>query len=68
MLLTVLILGRFTDECKKVLDALREELRKGNYGEIPSGYQWLLCLTVFPAGNLTSSGPVLPSVVFRVPH
>jgi uncharacterized protein YjbI with pentapeptide repeats len=27
----VLILGRFTDERKKVLDALREELRKRNY-------------------------------------
>jgi hypothetical protein len=27
----VLILGRFTDERKKVLDALREELRKHNY-------------------------------------
>jgi hypothetical protein len=27
----VVILGRFTDECKAVLDALREELRKRNY-------------------------------------
>jgi len=27
----VLILGRFTDERKKVLDALRDELRKRNY-------------------------------------
>src|SRR5262249_16622808 len=27
----VLILGRFTDERKKVLDALREELRRRNY-------------------------------------
>ena len=27
----VLILGRFTDERKAVLDALREELRKRNY-------------------------------------
>jgi hypothetical protein len=29
----VLILGRFTDERKAVLDALREELRKRNYLE-----------------------------------
>jgi hypothetical protein len=28
---TVLILGRFTDERKAVLDAIREELRKRNY-------------------------------------
>jgi hypothetical protein len=28
---TVLILGRFTEECKKVLDGMREELRKRNY-------------------------------------
>ena len=28
---TVLILGRFTDERKAVLDALREELRKRDY-------------------------------------
>jgi len=27
----VLILGRFTDERKKVLDAIRDELRKQNY-------------------------------------
>ena len=27
----VLILGRFTDECKAVLDAIREELRKRDY-------------------------------------
>jgi hypothetical protein len=30
----VLILGRFTDERKKVLDALRDELRKHNYSPV----------------------------------
>jgi hypothetical protein len=31
----VLILGRFTDERKEVLDALRDELRKRDYLPIP---------------------------------
>jgi hypothetical protein len=54
----VLILGRFTDERKKVLDALREELRKHNYlpilfdFEVPAGAispRPSHCLPVWPA-------------------
>ena len=35
----VLILGRFTDERKAVLDALRDELRKRNYSGKPGAVQ-----------------------------
>src|SRR5207245_2846982 len=35
----VLILGRFTPERKRVLDALRDELRKQNYTPVLSGFK-----------------------------
>jgi hypothetical protein len=49
----VLILGRFTDDRKKVLDALREELRKHNYLPI------LFDFEVPAGGNITETVTLL---------
>jgi hypothetical protein len=76
----VLILGRFTEERKKVLDALREELRKHNYlpilfdFEVPAGGNITETVTLlarmarFIIADLTDPSSIPQELQAIVPH
>jgi hypothetical protein len=76
----VLILGRFTDERKAVLDALREELRKHNYlpilfdFEVPAGGNITETVTLlarmarFIVADLTDPSSIPQELQAIVPH
>jgi hypothetical protein len=76
----VLILGRFTDEPKAVLDALREELRKRNYlpimfdfnvpatRDISETISLLARMARFVVADITNAKSIPMELVEIVPH